>query len=175
MDGVFVDFLQTYLDLGLKINHPVKPPYTDNSRNPDLFRVAVLEHDIFANLPLMPSALALKQHVEDLEVAYEIKVEMLTSVNSFEPDVMDAARSQKQQWLDRHGFGWDMKCVSSNGEKANYATPNSILIDDNPECTIPFFEGGGQVILFKEFDHVFKSELRACIKNVLIKHHDNAF
>ena len=165
MDGVCADFLQTYLELGESINLPVKPPYTDNSKNPELFRIAVLEHNIFTNLPLMPGAVELKAYLERLERIYAIKITMLTSLNSYEPDVMEAGRIQKQAWLGHHGFKWEMKCVSANAEKANYAAPNSILIDDNPECVTPFLNAGGQAVLYRGFGRDFLNQFEGCLKN----------
>lgn len=162
MDGVCADFLQAYLDLGLKINLPVKPPYSDNSKNPELFRIAVLEHQIFKNLPLMPGAEKLKAFITHFQRIHNIKVRMLTSLNSYEPDVMEAGRIQKQAWLNKNGFAWQMECVSANAEKACYATPKSILIDDNPECTIPFLNAGGHVVLYDGFHGEFIKNFEDC-------------
>lgn len=174
MDGVFADFLPSYLDLGERINHPVKPPYSDNSKNPDLFRIAVLEHDIFTHLPLMQGALELKDLVERYEDMYGLKINMLTSLNSYEPAVMQAAAKQKQAWLDQHGFKWNMLCVSANAEKANHATTNSILIDDNPECINPFHQAGGKVVLYKGFDSDFVVKFKNQIKSIFQKHLESA-
>lgn len=169
MDGVVADFLDAYLTLGEEINFPVKPPYTDNSRNPELFKIAVLNHNIFAELPCMPFALELKEHLEAYECTHGVEIEMLTSLNSYDPDVMTAAKKQKEYWLKNLGFNWPVNYVSANHEKAHHACGESILIDDNPECTIPFVQAGGAAILYAGFDEVFKSDLKNHINKILFK------
>jgi hypothetical protein len=57
------------------------------------------------------------------------------------------AKHQKQNWLDKHNIPYKANFVRSKEEKANYASPTSILIDDSVGCIDPFNAAGGHGIL----------------------------
>jgi len=58
------------------------------------------------------------------------------------------AGPQKLKWVAKY-FGSDIKVnlVRRSVDKANFATPNSILIDDKPKALNPFIEAGGMGVL----------------------------
>lgn len=159
MDQVVANFLKSYLELAERLGTVVKPPFTDNSRNPELFRLAVSEHSIFTDLEFMPKADALIAHLRELEAEHDLQIEMLTSVNSQEDHIAKMAAEQKNIWLKKMGITWKPNFVRANHEKALYATYNSILIDDSLHCIEPFFEKGGLTIHYAQFDEAFVAEL----------------
>lgn len=169
LDGVFADFLSSYLVLGEKIGMPVKPPFTDNTRNPELFRKAVLEHDIFLNLDLMPNAYELLDLIRKKEQKFGLNIQLLSCLNSKEPEVISKAKQQKLDWLKKHGIDWKPNFVCSNEEKAHYAKPNAILIDDSLSCINPFIEKGGLTIHYQGLDNDFEIKLNNCINLAISK------
>jgi hypothetical protein len=60
---------------------------------------------------------------------------------------------QKLKWLNAKNIPYKANFVRNKQEKAQYATPNSILIDDSAGCIGPFVAAGGHGIL-----HVKSSE-----------------
>jgi 2-hydroxychromene-2-carboxylate isomerase len=72
---------------------------------------------------------------------------MLTSVGTPRTEQGAEAARQKTVWLKRHGIDYHPNFVKMFSEKKKYATPMSILIDDRPDCALPFTEAGGHGIL----------------------------
>jgi len=98
------------------------------------FRSAVIEDKIFEKLDFMPDAAELLNHVSRLN---GINIEILTSMGTH---------------------------VHSKVEKAAYATPTSILIDDSIGCITPFNEKGGHGIL-----HTSASETNKVLDSILLQ------
>jgi 5'(3')-deoxyribonucleotidase len=132
MDGVLADFNKEY------IKHD--PEKSDRKR----FRLAVMDHQIFEKLDFMPDALELLRHVSKLN---NVRVEILTSMGTHEPVQAHMAMIQKTNWLKAKNIPYKANFVNNKAMKANYATPNSILIDDSIGCITPFNEAGGHGIL----------------------------
>jgi len=132
MDGVLADFNKEYL------KHD--PEKNDRKR----FRSAVINDKIFEKLDFMPDTQELLNHVSKL---HDVKIEILTSMGTHDPFQGNAAKEQKLAWLKKHSIPYFANFVRSKGEKAQYATPTSILIDDSPGCIGPFIEKGGHGIL----------------------------
>jgi hypothetical protein len=57
------------------------------------------------------------------------------------------AKRQKLVWLKKHNIPYKANFVRNKEEKAEYATPKSILIDDSIGCITPFNKAGGNGIL----------------------------
>ena len=136
VDGVIADFNKEYESL--------------QSLNDDhiRFREAVMEYKIFEKLDMMPDAHQLLNHIKHVQNAHpDIKVEMLTSTGTHNPFQSDEAKRQKTKWLLQHGIEYKPNFSQSKAEKALYATPTSILIDDSIGCISPFIEAGGHGIL----------------------------
>ena len=135
MDGVLCDFDTAYSKLR-----------TGAPDNKARFISAVVDHRIFANLALMPDAKQLLNHVAKLQ---NVNIEILTSVSAKSSVQIAAAKEQKAEWLHKHDIPYKVHFVNNAPEKSNYATKNSILIDDKTECISHFVAKGGHGILHK--------------------------
>ena len=134
MDGVLCNFDKAYRQFD--------PQKEDRKK----FRSAVLDYHIFEDLEFMPDAQELLNHVCRLQ---NINIEILTSMGTFDVQQGNAAQSQKLKWLDEKNIPYKANFVRSKEEKAQYATPHSILIDDSIGCITPFSAKGGHGILHK--------------------------
>ena len=135
MDGVLCNFNKKFQEL--KLLYPDEPDHTR-------FRNAVMVHKIFEDLEFMPDAQQLLNHVSRLN---GIDIEILTSMGTPDRTRSDAARSQKTKWLDKWNIPYKANFTRNKQEKANYASPRSILIDDSIGCISPFIDAGGHGIL----------------------------
>ena len=59
----------------------------------------------------------------------------------------NAAKSQKQKWLDTWNIPYKANFVRSKEEKSKFAHDRAILVDDSPGCINPFNVKGGHGIL----------------------------
>ena len=134
MDGVLADFFKEYTK------------YDPNMSDRKKFRSAVKEHNIFEKLDFLPDTQELLNHAAKLH-AHGVDVQILTSMGTFEPTQAMMAKTQKLNWLQKHGITYRANFVHCKKEKAEYATPTSILVDDSPGCIGPFIEAGGFGIL----------------------------
>lgn len=134
MDGVLCNFDKAYRAL---------PDVQEGEFDRKKFRSAVLDYKIFEDLEMMPDAQELLNHVVKLNV----KIEMLTSMGTHDPFQGNQAKYQKMKWLKDHNIPYKANFVRSKPEKAEYATPTSILIDDSLGCVKPFEFAGGHAIL----------------------------
>lgn len=132
MDGVLADFNKEYTKLD--------PQKADRKR----FRTAVIEDKIFEKLDFMPDAQELLNHVCKLN---GVTIEILTSMGTHDPFQANEAKQQKLKWLNAKNIPYKANFVHNKQEKAKYATPRSILIDDSVGCISPFNEAGGHGIL----------------------------
>ncbi len=132
MDGVLCNFDKAY--------RTYDPQKADRKR----FRQAVMEYHIFEDLEFMPDTQELLNHVSKLR---DIDVQILTSMGTYESLQANAAKTQKMRWLDKHNIPYKPNFVRTKTEKAQYATPSSILIDDSVGCITPFVAAGGHGIL----------------------------
>lgn len=132
MDGVLCNFDKAY-----RVYDPQK---TDRKR----FSQAVLDYRIFEDLEFMPDAQELLNHVSKL---VDIRVQILTSMGTYDTIQGNAAKYQKNIWLNKHNISYLPNFVRSKQEKANYANEESILIDDSPGCITPFNAAQGHGIL----------------------------
>lgn len=134
MDGVLANFDKAY--------RQYDPQKEDRKR----FRQSVLEYKIFEDLEFMPDTQELLNHVSKL---HDVDVQILTSCGTHEPIQAQAAKNQKIIWLNKNNIPYKPNFSHSKQEKANWATPSSILIDDSAGCIAPFIAAGGQGILHK--------------------------
>jgi hypothetical protein len=132
MDGVLCNFDSAYKKL--------RTGAADNTKR---FKAAVIDHKIFENLEFMPDAKELLAHVRTLPV----HIEILTSVGTHDPFQGEETKRQKRLWLSKHNIMYKPNFVRSKPEKAEYATPTSILVDDSIGCIEPFNAKGGHGIL----------------------------
>jgi hypothetical protein len=132
MDGVLCNFDKAY--------RAFDPEKSDRKK----FREAVLTYKIFEDLEFMSDAQELLNHVSKLN---NITVQILTSMGTFDDVQGNAAKMQKMKWLNDKNIPYKPNFVRSKEEKAKYATPSSILIDDSIGCIKPFNVAGGTGIL----------------------------
>jgi hypothetical protein len=132
MDGVLADFNKEYTK--------IDPNKEDRKK----FRSAVMEHNIFEKLDFMPDTQELLNHVSKLQ---GVTVEILTSMGTHDPAQGESAKQQKLKWLNKFNIPYKANFVRDKQEKAQYATPRSILIDDSVGCIAPFDAAGGRGIL----------------------------
>lgn len=140
MDGVLADFRKAYYFDRIQ----------DGSWDKIRFRNMVTEHKVFETLDLMPNATILLDYVANLVKTKGLEVEILTSVGTFNVEQGAEAQRQKRNWLWAHGILYKFNFVRTKSEKANYATWNTILIDDSPGCITPFKSAGGHGILHED-------------------------
>ena len=132
MDGVLADFNKAYS----KYN----PTKEDRTR----FRDSVMTYRIFENLDKMPDADILLDGVAKIP---NLRIEILTSMGTFNVEQGIEAKRQKLLWLNKHNITYSASFVRTKTEKAQYATEKSILIDDSVGCIDPFNKKGGLGIL----------------------------
>lgn len=149
MDGVLADFNKEYLK--------IDPLKEDRKK----FRSAVLEHQIFTKLDFLPDTQELLNHVSKLN---GVTIEILTSMGTHDPVQGEAAKQQKLQWLNKYNIPYRANFVRNKEEKAQYATPRSILIDDSAGCISPFNEAGGHGIL-----HTSASNTNRILDSILLQ------
>ena len=132
MDGVLCNFDKAYKSL--------RTHAADGKR----FRAAVMEFNIFEELEFMPDTMELMNYVSKLD---NVTIEILTSVGTFDEVRGSAAKRQKGKWLESRNFPYKANFVRSKQEKAMYANPYTILVDDSTGCVKPFEVAGGHAIL----------------------------
>jgi hypothetical protein len=81
-----------------------------------------------------------------------LKIEILTSKGTHDPFRGAESKEQKLNWLKAHNIKYKANFVCCKEEKAEYATPHSILIDDSIGCIKPFEHEGGHGILYKSYE-----------------------
>ena len=132
MDGVLADFNKRFAE--------IRTGEEDRIR----FRRAVMEYQIFEDLDFMPDTQELLNHVSRLR---DVRVEILTSMGTFNPEQGQASKYQKMKWLNAKNIPYPANFVRTKTEKAQYADEQSILIDDSVGCISPFNRKGGNGIL----------------------------
>lgn len=149
MDGVLADFNKEYTK--------IDPNKEDRKK----FRSAVLDYKIFEHLDFMPDTQELLNHVSRL---HGVTCEILTSMGTHDPFQGESAKTQKLKWLNAKNIPYKANFVRSKEEKAQYATPTSILIDDSVGCISPFIRAGGHGIL-----HVTASETNSLLDATILQ------
>ena len=92
----------------------------------------------------MPDTQELLTYVSKLD---KINIEILTSMGTFDVLQGNAAKSQKQKWLDKWNIPYKANFVRSKEEKSKFAHDRAILVDDSLGCINPFNVKGGHGIL----------------------------
>ena len=110
----------------------------------------ILNQKGFEKLDWFPGGKELFKTVRDTK----LPVEILSSAGGkkFQGEVT----AQKIKWLRRHGIDYKANIVSGRKEKAEYATPQTILIDDTEEVIRYFTQAGGHGILHKDIKDTLK-------------------
>jgi beta-phosphoglucomutase-like phosphatase (HAD superfamily) len=136
MDGVIADFDKRYIEL-----YGEKSAKTA-TKSESQFQEFINGQN-FATLDLYPGALTLLKFLRSLP----IPVDMLSS--SASPEYHEEISRQKKIWLDTHQITFHPIFVPGKHLKAQYATPNSILIDDDDQNIKDWNAAGGIGVLHK--------------------------
>jgi hypothetical protein len=143
MDGVVADFEKGVSDaMGEKLD---QAKYDVDSKYRSKMWKWVRQHSksggkLWADLPMMPDANKLWNFVK------KYKPQILTA----QGDPAYGAEEQKRQWIaDKFGRNVRVFVTRKSDEKAQYASPNSILIDDREKSIGPWTAAGGIGILHK--------------------------
>ena len=136
MDECVCDFMSVYYQLEPKVDTPKK------------FHTMVMEHQIFTKLDWMPNGMHLVSDLEILEK--DARIEMLTSLGTYTPEVAEEAQRQKTEWLQKKYIRWQPNFVNSWADKHRYATPFNILIDDRHDTCRSWREAGGLAVEYRD-------------------------
>lgn len=159
MDGVLCDFMKRYKEL-----FKDEPEETlSNNKKKELRKdqwKKFIDGYNFATLDFIDSAKILLDYLKDSGVW----VEMLTSAGG--KDHYERVREQKIVWLKAHGINYTPNVVVDGSLKAEFAIPDSILIDDTKRNIDQFNAAGGIGILHDQND-VYRT-LRALARNGVV-------
>lgn len=134
MDGVLSNFEKAY-----------RAMWDEFTFDRERFREAVMHRKIFTHLEMMPNALKFLQKIKEIESGYSrhLTIEILTSTGTHRTDMKNEGMIQKTEWLLRHGITYKPNFVCAKPEKAMYAGPHKLLVDDMDGCILPFTAAGG--------------------------------
>lgn len=134
MDGVIADFDRSYSAIfGLNCR---------DDPNKDNWNKFILQHNGFANLPLMSDADGL------LEFLAALNKKLIILSCAGRQETFKEVAAQKIEWLHKNNLQQYPRIFTfTKKEKSLMANDTSILIDDSIQCIEPFKEAGGLVIL----------------------------
>lgn len=138
MDGVLFDFVAGYNNM-----------YGNFQEGDDIgddFKEGFAKDNFFRFLPLFKDAKKLVKYVE----GFDVNIEILTSVGKFNSkdvsvDKVMALKNHFPKYSSKFNY------VKSSKDKAQWAAPDTLLIDDRKKSTEPFERAGGNVVLYKSF------------------------
>jgi phosphoglycolate phosphatase-like HAD superfamily hydrolase len=142
MDGVIADFDKRYVEL-----YKVSTKESERDKNWRQFFKKFIEDGHFATLELMPEAIELMDYLKSTG----IPITILSSTSSETRDSL--IRPQKMEWLKKHKIDFPVILVPGAHLKKDYATPDSILIDDTNKNIDDWRREGGIGILYKDLLH----------------------
>jgi len=146
MDGVLCDFEKKFTEYYGFLSL-AKRDRKEWSRDWEDF---ILNKKGFEKLDWFPGGQELLNHVRNTK----LPVEILSSAGGkkFQGEVT----AQKIKWLRKHGINYKANIVSGRKKKAEYATPEKVIIDDTPDVISSFSKAGGQAILHKDVKETIK-------------------
>ena len=142
MDGVIADFDKRYIEL-----FNITTKQSERDKKWVQFFDKFIEERHFATLDLMPEAIELMDYLKSTG----IPIIILSSTSSEKRD--DKIRPQKMEWLKKHKIDFPVILVPGARLKKDYATPDSILIDDTSKNIDDWRREGGIGILYENLLH----------------------
>jgi beta-phosphoglucomutase-like phosphatase (HAD superfamily) len=142
MDGVIADFDKRYIEL-----FNITTKQSERDKKWVQFFDKFIEERHFATLDLMPEAIELMDYLKSTG----IPIIILSSTSSENRD--DKIRPQKMEWLKKHKIDFPVILVPGARLKKDYATPDSILIDDTSKNIDDWRREGGIGILYENLLH----------------------
>lgn len=153
LDGVLCDFDRRYFERYGELPGSMRDR-KEFHKNWDDF----VETRQFETLDLWPEAQKLFDAMADID-GY-VKVEILTSSGG--PKHHESVAAQKRLWLTRRSFPYKINVVPGRKHKAEYASAETVLIDDTYDVIQSFIAAGGHAIHHKSAVNTL-SMLRAII------------
>lgn len=137
LDGVFADF-----DTGVKLLSGLFPNDFESTNKMWKFIVKDMKagNKFFGNLPKMKDADILWEVVKHYDPIF-----LTATGHSFPEEVA----KQKKEWIRKYYGAIQVITVEDGKEKAKYASPDAILIDDRMKAIGPWRAAGGMGILHK--------------------------
>lgn len=145
MDGVLCDF-----DSRWKEAFGETPSETRANKNFSPNWDTFVQTEQFATLSPFPGWINLLSAVS----SYDVNLEILSSSGGQKYHAEVTA--QKKKWLKDHGINIPVNTVPGRRLKSNYATANTLLIDDTPDVIMGFHEAGGYGILHDSAERTIK-------------------
>ena len=133
MDGVIADYELAYEAL---FNMSIE---NTDPKDFEMIKSQMPARKFFEMLPPMPLVDVLMRHPG--------KFQILTACGDYDVELV---AKQKLEWLTRvfgenvPVFNW----VAKSHEKARFANPNTLLIDDRAKCLIPFSNANGRILRY---------------------------
>lgn len=141
MDGVIADFNAQFL----KLSGGIDPDEFEAKSKRDFWKIIhIAGIPFWTGMPWMPDGKVLYDYLKKLNDGGLINLEILSATSRSNKN----AYNGKHIWARRE-LGNDIKVnlVERGVEKAQFATPNTILIDDKEKVINPFRQAGGIGIL----------------------------
>lgn len=148
MDGVIADFNQNLRDFGVVDNethfiHKPRAEWTETQVDLDRRVRGVMElEDFWPSIPAMPGAFELWDYCKQFDL------HILTATPNI-TEWRDRIADQKRQWIQSMfgPFPGDKIHVCLRAEKAAFAGPTHLLVDDMPSNCTEWNAAGGMAIL----------------------------
>ena len=139
LDGVICNFEKRYEEM-----FGVKPADARDFKEFSPNWTKFIENQQFESLDWYPGGQMLLGFIRQTN----LEVEILSSSGG--KKYHDQVTAQKKKWLQDHGIHYTANIVPGRRKKAEYAKPDTILIDDTPDVIESFVEAGGAGILHKD-------------------------
>lgn len=144
MDGVLCDFQSRYESMFGPLHREERD---DKAWSVNWQQFVTTEQ--FKTLDWFPGGRSLLARLVFLTQRAE-NLEILSSSGGLE--FHEQVKEQKMYWLDKNEVFFKANIVPGRSYKAQYATPDTILIDDTPEIIDAFNAAGGHGILHTDVD-----------------------
>ena len=140
MDGVLCNFERRYFE-----RYKELPGSMRDKKDFNVYWDDFVLTNQFETLDLYPGADELLPYLDSLT---NVEKEILSSSGG--PKYHDEVTQQKIKWLKSNNIDYKPNIVSGRKNKALYARPDTVLIDDTSEVITAFNKAGGIGILHKE-------------------------
>jgi len=139
MDGVLSDFEGKFSEIFGESPHGIRERKDFTDHWPTF-----VEQKQFENLNWFPGGEELVKFVRSIP---NVEIEILSSSGGMR--FQDEVKEQKKNWLKKNGLAFKAHVVPGRKKKAEYATPETILIDDTEDVIVQFNQAGGIGILHR--------------------------
>ena len=146
MDGVLSDFEKQFKDLYGEQSLKNRDRKLWSEDWPDF-----IQRKQFEELPKFAGADELLEFIRKVPV----EIEILTSSGGVK--FHEHVKEQKKAWLKKYSIAYKPHVVPGRRHKKEYATPETILIDDTPDVIESFNRAGGIGILHKDVKETIKT------------------